>query len=44
MKGVASPGTTMREIYFAATPFILCVIALVIGFPPIAAWLPAIGH
>ena len=47
MKGVAPPGTTMREIYLAATPFILCVItliALIIAFPPIATWLPSLGH
>jgi tripartite ATP-independent transporter DctM subunit len=47
MKGVAPPGTTMREIYLAAAPFITCVlllIALIIAFPPIATWLPAISH
>jgi tripartite ATP-independent transporter DctM subunit len=47
MKGVAPPGTTMREIYLAATPFIVCVIALIaliIVFPPIATWLPSLGH
>lgn len=47
MKGVAPPGTTMREIYLAAAPFIACVmllIALIIAFPPIATWLPAISH
>ncbi len=44
MKGVAPPGTTMRDIYLAATPFILCVfvlIGLIILFPPLATWLPA---
>jgi tripartite ATP-independent transporter DctM subunit len=47
MKGVAPPGTTMREIYLAAAPFIICVIALIaliIVFPPIATWLPALSH
>jgi tripartite ATP-independent transporter DctM subunit len=47
MKGVAPPGTTMRDIYLAATPFILCVIALIaliIVFPPIATWLPSVAH
>jgi len=47
MKGVAPPGTTMREIYLAATPFIFCVIALIaliIVFPPLATWLPSLGH
>jgi len=47
MKGVAPPGTTMRDIYLAGMPFIGCVlilIALIIVFPPIATWLPAISH
>ena len=47
MKGVAPPGTTMRDIYLAAAPFIACVmllIALIIAFPPIATWLPQISH
>jgi tripartite ATP-independent transporter DctM subunit len=47
MKGVAPPGTTMRDIYLAALPFIACVmllIGLIIVFPPIATWLPAVSH
>jgi TRAP-type C4-dicarboxylate transport system permease large subunit len=47
MKGVAPPGTTMRDIYKAGMPFIGCVlllIALIIVFPPLATWLPAISH
>ncbi|WP_112323529.1 TRAP transporter large permease [Oceanibium sediminis] len=43
MKGVAPPDTTMREIYTAAMPFILCSLALVgllILMPGIALWLP----
>ena len=47
MKGVAPPGTTMRDIYLAGMPFIACVlllIALIIAFPPLATWLPAISH
>ena len=47
MKGVAPPGTTMRDIYLAGMPFIGCVlllIVLIIVFPPIATWLPAISH
>jgi len=47
LKGVAPPGTTMRDIYLAGMPFIACVlllIALIIVFPPIATWLPALGH
>ena len=47
MKGVAPPGTTMRQIYFAAAPFIACVlvlIGLIIAFPPLATWLPGISR
>ena len=46
MKGVAPPDTTMRDIYLAAAPFIACVlilIALIIAFPPLATWVPAIA-
>lgn len=45
MKGVAPPETTMREIYRAALPFILCsllVVALLIVFPFLATWLPSL--
>ena len=44
MKGVASPGTTMGDIYRASLPWIALsavVVALVIAFPQIALWLPA---
>ena len=47
MKGVAPSGTTMRDIYLAATPFVSCVlllILLIIFFPPIATWLPSLGR
>jgi tripartite ATP-independent transporter DctM subunit len=47
MKGVSPPGTTMRDIYLAGMPFIACVlvlIALIIAFPPLATWLPALSH
>jgi tripartite ATP-independent transporter DctM subunit len=47
MKGVAPPGTTMRDIYLAGMPFIGCLlvlIALIIAFPPLATWLPNISH
>ena len=47
MKGVAPPGTTMRDIYLAGMPFIACVlllILLIIAFPPLATWLPALSH
>lgn len=41
MKGVAPPGTTMRDIYVAAMPFILCslvLVGLLILFPWLALW------
>lgn len=47
MKGVAPPGTTMRDIYLAAAPFVSCVlllIGLIIFFPPLAVWLPGLSH
>jgi tripartite ATP-independent transporter DctM subunit len=47
MKGVAPRGTTMRDIYLAAAPFIACVlllIGLIIAFPPLATWLPALSR
>jgi tripartite ATP-independent transporter DctM subunit len=47
MKGVSPPGTTMREIYLAAMPFIACVmllIGLIIAFPPLATWLPTVSR
>lgn len=46
MKGVAPKDTTMREIYRAAIPFILCslmVVVLLILFPWLATWLPGVG-
>lgn len=46
MKGVSAPGTTMRDIYIAAMPFMACAIFLVgllIMFPGIALWLPSLG-
>ena len=45
MKGVAPPGTTMRDIYLAALPFILCslcLVGLLVLFPPLALWLPGL--
>ena len=47
MKGVAPPGTTMREIYVAGFPFIACVLVLVlilVAFPGLALFLPNLGH
>ena len=44
MKGVAPAGTTMREIYSAAIPYILCsmlLVAVLIVFPSLATWLPS---
>jgi TRAP-type mannitol/chloroaromatic compound transport system permease large subunit len=43
MKGVAPKGTTMKDIYLAAIPFILCdIIALflLITFPVLVTFLP----
>src|SRR6202007_1306807 len=43
MKGVAPPGTTMKDIYLAGMPFIACVMALIVIImfsPPLAVWLP----
>jgi len=45
MKGVAPKGTTMREIYTSAFPFIGCsllLVALLIAFPQLALWLPSL--
>jgi len=47
MKGVSPPGTTMKDIYLAGLPFILCVMALIvviIFYPPLATWLPKVAH
>ncbi|MDA7471518.1 TRAP transporter large permease subunit, partial [Planktomarina temperata] len=45
MKGVSPPETTMREIYNSAFPYIFCslfLVILLIAFPQIALWLPAL--
>src|SRR5690349_289902 len=47
MKGVAPPGTSMKDIYLAGAPFIACVmvlIVLIMFYPPIATWLPQSMH
>lgn len=47
MKGVSSPGTTMRDIYMAAMPYMGCsifLVGLLIIFPQIALWLPSFGN
>ncbi len=41
MKSVAPPDTTMRQIYLAGLPFLLCdtvVMALVMAFPALALY------
>ena len=43
MKGVAPQGTSMKEIYLAAIPYILCsmlMVAVLIAFPSLVTWLP----
>jgi tripartite ATP-independent transporter DctM subunit len=45
MKGVAPPGITMQQIYAAALPYVwfgLLVLLLILFFPTIATWLPAV--
>lgn len=45
MKGIASPSTTMGDIYRAALPFVglnLVVMGLMIAFPKIVTWLPGL--
>ena len=45
MKGIASPSTTMNDIYRAALPFVglnLIVMAAMIAFPGIVLWLPGL--
>lgn len=47
MKGVSAPGTTMRDIYVAAIPYMACAMVLVgllIIWPDIALWLPSLGR
>jgi len=47
MKGVSAPGTTMRDIYVAALPFMACamlLVGLLIIWPEIALWLPGLGQ
>jgi len=47
MKGVAPPDTSMREIYWAAIPYIICsmgLVALLIAFPGLVTGLPSLLH
>ena len=46
MKGVAPPGTTMKEIYMASIPYIICsllLVGLMVMFPGIVTWLPSLS-
>ena len=45
MKGLAPPDTTIGDCYRAALPFLesdLIAMALIIAFPAVALWLPAL--
>jgi TRAP-type C4-dicarboxylate transport system permease large subunit len=45
MQGVAPKGTTMRDIYLAALPFLACdtvSMTLLILFPGLVTWLPSL--
>jgi len=45
MKGVATPDTTMKDIYLASIPFVMLqitAILLVLFFPILAQWLPSL--
>jgi tripartite ATP-independent transporter DctM subunit len=44
MKGVSPAGVTMRDIYLAAMPFLLCdlvAMVLIMAFPILVLWLPS---
>ena len=45
IKGVAPPETTMREIYLACLPFLVCdaiVLAIILAFPETVTWFQSI--
>jgi len=45
MKGVAPPGITLVDVYWAALPFLLLelfVLALLLVFPEVGTWLPGV--
>lgn len=45
MKGVSPAGVTMRDIYLAAIPFLMCdlvVMSLIMVFPSLVLWLPSV--
>ena len=44
MKGVSAPGTTLRDIYISALPYMACamlLVGLLVVWPEIALWLPS---
>ena len=47
MKGVAPPDITIKDICYAALPFILCdmvAMIMIIIWPQLALWLPSLTH
>jgi len=47
MKGVAPVDTTMGDIYRAAIPFLICdliIMGVMMAFPQVVLWLPALMH
>jgi TRAP-type mannitol/chloroaromatic compound transport system permease large subunit len=47
MKGVAPPDISMKDIWLAAFPFIICdmvAMAMIILWPRLALWLPGLMH
>jgi tripartite ATP-independent transporter DctM subunit len=47
MKGVAPPNITIKDICYAALPFILCdmvAMVMIIIWPQLALWLPSLTH
>jgi TRAP-type mannitol/chloroaromatic compound transport system permease large subunit len=45
MKGVSPEGISLRDIYAAALPFLLCDLvgmALIMVFPALVLWLPSL--
>jgi tripartite ATP-independent transporter DctM subunit len=47
IKGVAPPGTSMREIYGAALPLLavyITALLILVAFPDLATWLPSVAR
>ena len=47
MKGVAPPSVIIKDICYAALPFILCdmvAMVMIIIWPQLALWLPSLTH